>query len=101
MMNTQAAYEATDALVYPVGGDNRQDRLDAYYNEQQRIALGFKEWLAAEYAADLTWGVRDLVWDKANHMSADNFSEIENKYIDFASLSRAIVQDVKDSLGID
>lgn len=101
MLTTQDAYEATEALVYPVGGEDRQERLDAYYNEQQRIALGFKAWLASEYAADLTWGVRDLVWEKANLMSADNFSEIENKYIDFSSLARSIVQDVKDSLGID
>lgn len=101
MLTTQDAYEATDALVYPVGGEDRQGRLDAYYNEQHRIALGFKEWLASEYASDLTTGVQDLVWDDANKMSANNFSEIENKYIDAASLARNVVQGVKADLGLE
>ena len=99
MLNAQEASDAVNALTYPSGITDRDERVAAHraYNEAVGNITGeFKAYLADTYASGLPATVQDRIFGKSwedGHSSG--YSEIENHYIDNADFAEFVFNAAK------
>lgn len=91
MLNANEAIAAVDALTYPSGIKDRDERVAAHaeYNAAtSRITGEFREWLANEYAPTMPASVQNKIWGKAwEDGHAYGYREVENHYMDLAEFA--------------
>ena len=94
MLNASEATAAVNALAYPTGIKDKEERLAAhraYREEVSKIESEFTAWLANEYAPGLPAEVQARIWSKSwEEGHAYGYSEVENHYIDNADFAEFV-----------
>lgn len=94
MLNANETIAAIDALVYPRGIADRDERVAAHraYNEAVCNINGeFRDWLASTYASDLPAEVQARIWGKSwEDGHASGYNEVEGHYNDNSDFARFV-----------
>lgn len=91
MLNANETIAAINALVYPSGIADRDERVAAhavYRAETSRIHGEFRDWLAYEYASSMPANVQSKIWEKAwEDGHSGGYNEVEGHYKDYVEFA--------------
>lgn len=91
MLNAHEANAAVDALTYPRGISDRDERVAAhaaYRAATSMITAEFRAWLANQYASSLPVSVQSKIWEKSwEDGHSAGYSEVESHYMDNADFA--------------